>query len=204
MLFSKIGEAANQCWVNIPKHYACVRPEQFVIMPNHIHGILSILPGNAITSARSSSEGVQSENANNPARSMNVGVHSENVDYLTRAHNVGVQNFEPLHYANRNSLVRENRFQHIIPRSLGSIIRGFKIGVRKWCRNYNDAEYGYFRWQRGFYDYIIRQQPDLFRIQTYIGNNVAQWKEDIENEEFVDKITDKMRRAEYDDLAKIK
>jgi len=136
MLFSEIGETAKQCLVNIPKHYPCVRLEQFVVMPNHIHGILSILPGNAIIHARSSNEGGQSENANNPTRSMNVGVQSENVDKLTRAHNVGVQNFEPLHYANRNSLVRENRFQHILPRSLGSIVRGFKIGVRKWCRSY--------------------------------------------------------------------
>jgi len=51
---------------------------------------------------------------------------------------------------------------------------------------------------------IIRQQPDLFRIETYIGNNVAQWKEDIENEEFVERITEKMRRVECVDLAKIK
>ena len=78
-----------------------------------------------------------------------------------------------------------------------------KLGLENGAEVINDAEFGYFRWQRNFYDHVIRHQPDLFRIQTYIDNNVARWKQDIENEEFVEKITGKIRRAEYADLAKI-
>ena len=83
--------------------------------------------------------------------------------------NVGVQNSEPLQQA--------NRFQHIIPRSVGSIIRGFKIGVTKQCRN----EKIDFQWQRSFYDHIIRQDESLDKIREYIVNNPIKWDLDRHN-----------------------
>lgn len=36
----------------------------------------------------------------------------------------------------------------------------------------------YFAWQPRFYDRIIRDQPEMNRIATYIQNNVVNWKED--------------------------
>jgi putative transposase len=35
-----IGQVANDYWTEIPKHYPFVNLDEFVIMPNHIHGIL--------------------------------------------------------------------------------------------------------------------------------------------------------------------
>lgn len=37
---SKIGLIANQYWLDIPKHYPFVQLDEYVIMPNHIHGLL--------------------------------------------------------------------------------------------------------------------------------------------------------------------
>ena len=37
---SGIGEIAEKFWLDIPKHFPFVVLDQFVIMPNHIHGIL--------------------------------------------------------------------------------------------------------------------------------------------------------------------
>ncbi len=39
---SKIGQIAYQCWVDIPNHYANVSLDGFIIMPDHMHGILII------------------------------------------------------------------------------------------------------------------------------------------------------------------
>ena len=33
-------------------------------------------------------------------------------------------------------------------------------------------------WQKGFYDYIIRDEPDYLRIWHYIDTNPAKWRED--------------------------
>ena len=42
MKLSKIGEIAETCWQNIPEHFPFVKLGEFVIMPNHVHGIIII------------------------------------------------------------------------------------------------------------------------------------------------------------------
>ena len=36
------GLAVNQCWLEIPDYFPFVELDAFIIMPNHVHGILSI------------------------------------------------------------------------------------------------------------------------------------------------------------------
>lgn len=35
-----------------------------------------------------------------------------------------------------------------------------------------------FQWQKSYYDHIIRDGNDLYRIREYIVNNPKMWKED--------------------------
>jgi putative transposase len=41
ILLSEIGTIAMDYWIEIPKHYPFVELDSFIIMPNHIHGILN-------------------------------------------------------------------------------------------------------------------------------------------------------------------
>jgi putative transposase len=41
MHLSQIGELAVRYWREIPRHYPSVKLEAFIVMPNHIHGIVS-------------------------------------------------------------------------------------------------------------------------------------------------------------------
>jgi putative transposase len=81
---------------------------------------------------------------------------------------VGVQNFEPLPPP-------KNQFQHIIPRSIGSIVRGYKIGVTKYFRDNTDI---YRVWQRNYHEHIIRNEQSYWRISEYIINNPDAWEND--------------------------
>jgi len=126
---SDAGLIAKQCWMEIPTHYPCVRLDKFIIMPNHIHGIIII------------------ENNKNSVRAQNFEP---------------LWNFEPVH----------NKYQYIIPQSLGCIIRGFKIGVTQRCRQ--NAHFD-FQWKRNFHDHIIRGEADLNRIRNYIQDNPHKW-----------------------------
>ena len=42
MILSEIGELAQKYWYEIPEHFPFVILHAFVVMPNHIHGIIEI------------------------------------------------------------------------------------------------------------------------------------------------------------------
>jgi REP element-mobilizing transposase RayT len=39
---TKIGNLVHQCWMRIPNYFDCVRLDEFILMPNHLHGIIFI------------------------------------------------------------------------------------------------------------------------------------------------------------------
>ncbi len=43
IVLSKIGLLVEKFWKEIPDHFESVRLNEFVIMPNHVHGIIEIL-----------------------------------------------------------------------------------------------------------------------------------------------------------------
>ena len=47
VLLNVIGRTALDCWREIPDHFARVDLDAFVIMPNHVHGILTIARSHA-------------------------------------------------------------------------------------------------------------------------------------------------------------
>lgn len=146
MELSGIGEIAEKCWRETPAHFPHTDLDAFVIMPNHIHGIVII-----------------NEN-------VNVGGGADGGDVAVV---VEAQNFAPLRKPHHPS---PNRFG---PQSknLGSIIRGFKIGVKKYT-TINNIQ---FAWQPRFYDHIIRNHKSLNRIREYIVNNPLKWEMDRNN-----------------------
>ena len=60
-------------------------------------------------------------------------------------------------------------------KTIGSIVRGYKIGVTKWFRIHSDI--GKI-WQHNYYENIIRDEQSHHRISEYIINNPTNWKGD--------------------------
>ncbi len=42
MHFNTCGEIARKCWIDLPNHYRNIHLDEWVIMPNHVHGIVVI------------------------------------------------------------------------------------------------------------------------------------------------------------------
>ena len=130
MYLSDIGKIAVKYWQEIPKHFPFVVLDKYIIMPNHIHGILVI---------------------NN---------------------HVEAQNFAPLQNGYKNEFGPQSK-------NLASIVRGFKIGVKKYTI-INNIE---FAWQSRFYDHIIRNEESLNNIRQYIVDNPKKWSRDRNNQD---------------------
>jgi len=82
---------------------------------------------------------------------------------------VGAKNFSPLPPTGRPMGTSK---------TIGSIIRGFKIGVTKWMRQNNVI---HDVWQRNYYEHIVRNKKELNQIREYIQHNPLQWHLDREN-----------------------
>jgi REP element-mobilizing transposase RayT len=52
MLLNNFGRIVVKCWDAIPEHFRNVQLDEFVIMPNHIHGILVIYEDGRGTACR--------------------------------------------------------------------------------------------------------------------------------------------------------
>lgn len=139
MQLNDSGNVAHKYWLAIPDHYQNTVLHEFVIMPNHVHGIIEIKEG------------------------ISVGAQY----FVPDGDNTGVQNIEPLQ--------PHNKFQKLIPGSIGAIIRGYKIGVTKWFRE-NDPQHTV--WQRNYFEHIIRNEKSHHTIADYIINNPAKWADD--------------------------
>jgi REP element-mobilizing transposase RayT len=131
MHLNPAGQAARACWLEIPAHFPGALLDAFVVMPNHVHGIIAITAGSAgVTDAGAGGAGGA----------------------------VGANNYSPLHNAPMpKTPIQLSKQRPNPPRSpsktIGSVVRGFKIGVTKWMRAntvIRDV------WQRNYHEHVIR------------------------------------------------
>ena len=76
------------------------------------------------------------------------------------------QNNRPMYAIDENSL------HNIVKRKINAASR--KVNQTK-------KRTGVSIWQRNYYEHVIRDEEDYFRIREYIANNPEQWELDREN-----------------------
>jgi putative transposase len=110
-----------------------------------------------------------------PAHFPNVTLH-EHVVMPNHIHGIVQITFNE----EEKSVTQKHEFQKMIPRSISSIVKGFKIGVTKWYRN-NITQIGDDSkplWHRNYYENIVRDEKAYQNIANYIDNNPSKWYED--------------------------
>ncbi len=45
VVLSPLGEIVRACWLEIPEHFPSASLQEFVVMPNHLHGIIGLTVG---------------------------------------------------------------------------------------------------------------------------------------------------------------
>jgi putative transposase len=43
MILNNAGTIANECWLEIPKHFPNAVLHEHIVMPNHVHGIIELI-----------------------------------------------------------------------------------------------------------------------------------------------------------------
>ena len=66
--------------------------------------------------------------------------------------------------------------QPISPKdSLSSIISNYKAAVTRCCNRQHIA----FKWQKSFYDHVVRNSEELEVLNRYIDHNPGNWEADL-------------------------
>ncbi len=129
--------------------------DEFVVMPNHIHGIVWIMESTGVGATGVGATGVGA-----------TGVGATGVG----ATGVGATGRSPLQEQPRGPAKR----------SLSSFIAGFKSAAAKRI-NERRGMPGTPVWQRNYYEHVIRNEDSLDRIREYIMTNPLRWHLDREN-----------------------
>lgn len=154
MHLNNVGKIIQTSWYQIPENYDNIKLDDFVIMPNHIHGIIWIV--GAIH---------ESPETNHKIRQMpetNHTIHESPEDDPSQ--NNRVIRELPLRIERRKML-------------LSKIIGRFKMNSSKLINNICNSK-GAHVWQRSYYDHIIRNEEDLNNTKQYIQNNPLNWETD--------------------------
>lgn len=119
-----VKAGVEKCWQEIPRHFPKVEALDFVVMPDHVHGMIRM---NGATEVKNLAP--SPENGGRPRGTS---------------------------------------------RTLGSVIRGFKIGVSKWVRQRRGEIFFAGTapvWHRNYYEMIVRSAEAERKIVEYIRMN---------------------------------
>ncbi|MBU4268246.1 MAG: hypothetical protein KJ808_05300 [Acidobacteria bacterium] len=163
MILSAIGEIANLEWLNTPKVRPDIELGPFVIMPNHLHGIITIYPCRGDPLGRPGRLTLESNQ-------IIQGVPPER-PYILPGNSLEIKR-----------IIQGGAFQQnaptLKPETIGAIIGQFKSISTKKIR---ETECLGFHWQRNYYEHIIRDRSESEKIQKYILDNPKNWSEDQDN-----------------------
>ena len=95
MILTEIGYAAEKYWYEIPEHFPFVKLDEFVVMPNHIHGIIEIAKnddgrdGGRRATVETQNFASLPRNAKPPTKNK-FGPQSKNLASIIRGYKIGV------------------------------------------------------------------------------------------------------------------
>ena len=180
MKLSALGKIVQEEWFRTAQIRKEIQlfDDEFIVMPNHGHGIIWIIE-------TVGADGVRPDNGDQP----DGGVRPDNGVRSTKKDTRGEN--RDAHGGNQDARGASLRR---VPRSLGSVMAGFKASVTSRAkRELNIAGI----WQRNYYDRIIRNDRELENIQWYILNNPLNWQLDRDNLQNIRKLSPPEKAEEY-------
>ncbi|ELS01947.1 transposase [Xenococcus sp. PCC 7305] len=153
---NQIGKIVAREWLRSSEIRQEIELDEWVVMPNHFHGIVVINQNHDDGNIRKLTD----------PKTNNSGAHSG-------AHS---GTYLDTHLGASLAPLRMRK-----PRSLSSFVAGFKSAVTKQVRQICQ-EPNLRLWQRNYYESVIRDRQQLDNVRRYIINNPLCWHEDPENQ----------------------
>lgn len=161
MHFSRLGEIVAQSLESIPIHYPHAEVYNYVVMPNHVHLVISVgtryiaSPQPEVTGKRISS---------------NFGC------LKPPKHGEACEDFH--HNCSLATII--GSFKAAVTRQANRLEDGGDVSGGRDGLGGRDVSRPY--WQQRYYEHIIRDQRAFDNIMKYVDNNVMSWESDCFND----------------------
>ena len=167
MQLNELGQLAEKFWLDIPNRFPFIELGEFVVMPNHTHGILTIDKTDTggdgpatTTKTTTTTTTVETRLIASlpPQPEMPPSPQPQQPPPPQTEKNGGFS-------GTKNPMFHEN---------ISRIIRWYKGRCSFEMRKIHAD----FAWQARFHDHIIRNETSFQRISNYIRQNTMKWKQD--------------------------
>ena len=150
------GRIVRVIWEKLPAFYPGVEIDEFVVMPNHFHGIVVLVGvGPGAYPPGPSDQPRSAATTREPAMESGGG----------QAQGPAPTDVKRM--------------------SVGDVVSRFKtMTTKRYADGVRDLGWPAFAgrlWQRNYYEHVVRDDAELDRIRQYIGSNPSRWAEDEEN-----------------------
>ncbi len=155
MYLNDIGRIVAHEWLKSPVIRAEIELDEWVVMPNHMHGIAVIT---------------------------DAGAKQRNVTKKRKAVDQYWTDNQPVGQFTGRFIGQPSGRPPIVPtgpkkKSVGAMMAGFKSSVTGRVNAYRQSP-GSEVWQRNYWDHVIRNATELDTLRKYIQTNPARWQED--------------------------
>ena len=159
MRVNPAGTMVQQNWEALSERFPFIVTDSFVIMPNHLHGVVCLTEQDVATSGPISTSGPNEDEQIRGGRTQGSPLQASAEEYR---HPQGTQNG-----------------------TVGRVMQAFKsITTYQYTQGVKQSGWRPFEvrvWQRNYYEHIIRHEEALSGIREYIAANPANWAEDMDN-----------------------
>jgi putative transposase len=170
MILNDAGKIAVDAWMQTPDIRSNVQLDAFVVMPNHIHGIIIITNRRGESHSPGYKEVCRGE-LHSPGYDMDECEQAES----DSSHDKSNSPDNELHLC----ILQQGEYNSPLrspSNNIGAIVRGYKSSVTRQVRLL-DQSIDHI-WQRNYYEHIIRDEIAYKRIADYIHTNPVIWEGD--------------------------
>jgi REP element-mobilizing transposase RayT len=161
MCLNQLGKIVTQEWLRTPEIRSEITLDEWIVMPNHLHGIIIITNPNP-----------------SPPPANPVGAHRR----APSSHHVSNPRRAPSSHHVSNPQRAPSQFRRY-SNSLPSIIAGFKSVTTKRINILRETP-RIPLWQRNYYESVVCDTEHLEHVRNYIRANPSCWKDDSEYSQY--------------------
>lgn len=173
-----VCEMIQQWWDKLPTKFPTVEADAFVVMPNHIHGIIMIVESEATGSTRET--GLTHGSAPTEMDQVGADPGAGPEQGGGRTHGSAPTEIDQVGADPRVRPVASAP-------TLGTVVQWFKtMTTNAYIRGVKQLGWTPFPgklWQRNYYEHVVRSERALTAIRQYIVDNPARWELDRYNPE---------------------